>query len=202
VKELMIVMTGCALLVTINYVYGKDGKAEVATFAGGCFWCMEPAFDALVGVILTTVGYAGGEERDPTYEEVAFGRTGHAEAIQVVFNPSMVSYSELLDVFWRNIDPTQVDGQFADRGRQYRTAIFYHSEEQKRLAEASKEDLESSGRFDREIVTEIVPANDFYKAEGYHQDYYKKNPVRYEVYKDELGRDQFIEKAWGRKPDR
>ena len=163
---------------------------------------MEPAFDAVAGVILTTVGYAGGEERDPTYEEVAFGRTGHAEAIQVVFNPSMVSYSELLDVFWRNIDPTQVDGQFADRGRQYRTAIFYHSEEQKRLAEASKEDLESSGRFDRKIVTEIVPANDFYKAEGYHQDYYKKNPVRYEVYKYELGRDQFIEKAWGRKPDR
>ncbi len=198
-KELMTVMTGCILLVTISCVYGKDGKAEVATFAGGCFWCMEPAFDTLAGVILTTVGYTGGEERNPAYEEVAFGRTGHAEAIQVVFDPSMISYSELLDVFWRNIDPTQVDGQFADRGRQYRTAIFYHSEEQKRLAEASKEALKSSGRFDREIITEIVPANDFYKAEEYHQDYYKKNPVRYEVYKYGLGRDQFMEKLWGGK---
>ncbi|MBW2172994.1 MAG: peptide-methionine (S)-S-oxide reductase MsrA [Deltaproteobacteria bacterium] len=160
---------------------------------------MEPAFDALSGVMLTTLGYTGGEERDPTYEDVAFGHTGHAEAIQVVFNPSMISYSELLDVFWRNIDPTQVDGQFTDRGRQYRTAIFYHSEEQKGLAEASKEALKRSGRFDREIVTEIVPASDFYKAEEYHQEYYKKNPLRYEAYKYGLGRDQFMEKLWGGK---
>jgi methionine-S-sulfoxide reductase len=198
-KELMIIMTGCILLVTISHAFGKDGKAEIATFAGGCFWCMEPAFDALDGVMRTTVGYTGGDEEDPTYEEVSSGRTGHAEAIQVVFNPAEISYAELLDVFWRNIDPTQVDGQFADRGRHYRTAIFYHSEEQKRLAEASKEALKRSGKFDREIVTELVPAAEFYEAEKYHQDYYKKNPVRYEGYKYGSGRGQFIEKVWGDK---
>ena len=160
---------------------------------------MEPAFDALDGVMMTTVGYVGGEEKAPTYEEVVLGNTGHAEAIQVVFNPTKISYAEVLDVFWRNIDPTQVNGQFADRGHQYRTAIFYHSEEQKRLAEASKEALERSGKFDREIVTEIVPAADFYKAEDYHQDYYRKNPARYELYKYGSGRGQFIEKVWGDK---
>jgi methionine-S-sulfoxide reductase len=199
VKELMIVMTGCILLVTVTHVYGKDGNTDVATFAGGCFWCMEPAFDALNGVMLTTVGYTGGEEEAPTYDEVASGRTGHAEAIQVVFDPTRISYAELLDVFWRNIDPTQVNGQFADKGRHYRTAIFYHSEEQKRLAQASKEALERSGRFRRQIVTEIVPATDFYEAEAYHQDYYKKNPARYEGYKYGSGRGQFIERVWGGK---
>jgi methionine-S-sulfoxide reductase len=195
----MIIVTGCMLLVTISHVYGKDARTEVATFAGGCFWCMEPAFDALVGVRLTTVGYTGGEEKAPTYDEVASGRTGHAEAIQVVFDPTKISYAELLDVFWRNIDPTQVNGQFADKGRQYRTAIFYHGEEQKRMAEASKEALERSGKFNREIVTEVVPATDFYKAEEYHQDYYRKNPARYEGYKYGSGRGQFIEKMWGGK---
>ena len=177
-----------------------NGQAhEKATFAGGCFWCMELPFDKLPGVISTTAGYTGGTETNPTYNEVSAGKTGHAEAIQVVYDPSRVSYSELLDVFWRNIDPTQPDGQFVDIGRQYRSAIFYHNEEQKRLAEASREKLEQSGKFGRKIVTEIVPATAFYPAEEYHQDYYQKNPIRYKFYRHGSGRDQFLEKTWGSK---
>jgi methionine-S-sulfoxide reductase len=145
-------------------------KREKATFAGGCFWCMEPPFDKLDGVISTIVGYTGGQEKNPTYEEVSSGKTGHVEAIQIVYDPSSVTYAELLDVFWRNIDPTQMNGQFADTGRQYRTSIFYHSQEQKQLALASKDELEKSGRYDKKIVTEIVPAGAFYSAEEYHQD--------------------------------
>ncbi|MDY6838220.1 MAG: peptide-methionine (S)-S-oxide reductase MsrA [Thermodesulfobacteriota bacterium] len=177
----------------------KKGKFEKATFAGGCFWCMEPPFDQLRGVISTTVGYAGGQEENPTYEDVASGRTGHAEAIQIVYDPSVMTYEALLDVFWRNIDPTQVDGQFVDRGRQYRTAIFYHNEEQKRLALASKEQLEHSGVYEEKIVTEIVPATRFYEAEEYHQDYYNKNPLRYKYYRYGSGRDKFLKKIWDEK---
>ncbi|NIS63040.1 MAG: peptide-methionine (S)-S-oxide reductase MsrA [Proteobacteria bacterium] len=173
------------------------GKLEKATFAGGCFWCMEPPFDKLDGVISTTVGYAGGKEKNPTYKEVSSGGTGHAESVEIVYDPSRITYVRLLDVFWRNIDPTQVDGQFVDTGRQYRTAIFYHTEEQRRLAAASKRQLEDSGRFEKKIVTEIVPAGEFYRAEGYHQDYYKKNPLRYKFYRYGSGRDQFLKKVWG-----
>jgi len=177
--------------------HGSGSKLEKATFAGGCFWCMEPPFDKLDGVISTTAGYAGGREKDPTYKEVSSGKTGHAETVEIVYDPSRITYRELLDVFWRNIDPTQADGQFVDRGRQYRTAIFYHNEEQRKLAAATKRELKNSGRFEGEIVTEIVPAGEFYRAEEYHQDYYKKNPLRYKFYRYGSGRDQFLRKVWG-----
>lgn len=169
-----------------------------ATFAGGCFWCMEPPFDELDGVISTTSGYTGGQTKNPSYEEVSSGVTGHTEAVQVVFDPAKVSYAKLLDVFWRNIDPLTPDAQFCDHGSQYRTAIFYHGEEQMRLAEASKKALEQSGRFMKPIVTEIVPAREFYQAEEHHQDYYQKNPWRYKFYRYQCGRDQRLEQLWGK----
>ena len=174
-------------------------KPEKATFAGGCFWCMEPPFDKLDGVISTTSGYCGGKEKNPTYKQVSAGETGHAEAVEILYDPSRISYAELLDVFWRNIDPTQEDGQFADTGAQYRTAIFYHNEEQRRLAETSKTELENNGRFNKKIVTEIVPVTIFYRAEEYHQDYYKKNPLRYKLYRYGSGRDSYLVRKWGKK---
>ena len=148
-----------------------NDKLEKATFAGGCFWCMQPPFDRLKGVVSTKVGYTGGKKKNPTYEEVCSGRTGHAEAIEITYDPSQVSYEELLNVFWTNIDPTDPGGQFYDRGSQYRTAIFYHNEEQKKLAEFYKKKLDESKAFDNPIVTEISPAATFYKAENYHQNY-------------------------------
>ena len=177
----------------------SENKLEKATFAGGCFWCMEPPFDKLDGVISTTSGYCGGKEKNPTYKQVSAGETGHAEAVEIVYDPSRISYAELLDVFWRNVDPTQKDGQFADTGAQYRTAIFYHNEEQRRLAETSKKELGNSGRFSKEIVTEIVAATPFYRAEEYHQDYYKKNPLRYKFYRYGSGRDDYLVRKWGKK---
>ena len=170
-------------------------KTEKATFAGGCFWCMQPPFDQLRGVISTIVGYTGGPEVNPTYKQVAYGRTGHAEAIEVIFDPSKISYAELLDVFWRNINPTQRNGQFVDKGSQYRSEIFYHNDQQKRFAEISKEDLGKSGRFSKPIVTEITPSGEFYPAEEYHQKYYKKNPYAYKRYRIGSGRDNFL-KIW------
>ena len=172
-----------------------DGLA-VATFAGGCFWCMEPPFDELPGVVSTTSGYTGGSKVNPTYEQVSSGTTGHAEAMQVRYDPTRISYEKLLDVFWRNIDPLTANRQFCDRGRQYRSAIFYHDEEQLRLAQSSKEALD--GRFDEPIVTEIEPAGEFYPAEEYHQDYYKKNPLRYKLYRWNCGRDARLTQVWGR----
>jgi peptide-methionine (S)-S-oxide reductase len=172
-------------------------KYEKATFAGGCFWCMVPPFENLDGVISVTSGYTGGTEKDPAYESVSSGRTGHAEAIEILYDPAKISYGELLKVFWRNIDPTRKDAQFADVGSQYRTAVFYHNEEQRRLAAESKQSLESSGKYDKPIVTEITPAGPFYKAEAYHQDYHKKNPIRYKIYRHGSGRDQYLEKVWG-----
>jgi len=177
----------------------SEETLEKATFAGGCFWCMEPAFDKLKGVISTTSGYTGGEEKNPSYEEVSSGSTGHLEAIEILYDPSKVSYVQLLDVFWKNVDPTQGNGQFVDIGPQYRTAIFYHNEDQKRSAEESKRKLEDSGKFSKRIVTEIRPAMEFYKAEDYHQDYYSKNPVRYKSYRSGSGRDQFLGETWGKK---
>lgn len=174
----------------------KD-KYKVATLAGGCFWCMEPPFERLEGVVKVTSGYSGGVEINPTYEEVASGRTSHAESVEVVYDPEKISYEKILEVFWMNIDPTQADGQFADRGKQYRTAIFYHDDEQKAAAEESKKKLEESGKFDSPIVTSIEPFNSFYKAEDYHQDYYKKNPVHYKMYKKGSGREGFIKSTWG-----
>ncbi len=168
-----------------------------ATFAGGCFWCMEPPFDKLVGVISTTSGYIGGRKLDPTYEEVSAGHTGHAEAVQVVYDSTQVSYEQLLYVFWRNIDPFATNRQFCDSGSQYRSAIFYHHEEQRRLAEASKQKLEQTRQFDRPLVTEIVAATTFYAAEEYHQDFYKKNPLRYKTYRAGCGRDRRLKELWG-----
>ena len=176
-----------------------EGAAK-ATFAGGCFWCMEPPFDKIEGVYSTTSGYTGGPEKDPDYKQVSSGRTGHAEAVEIVYDPDKVSYQELLDVFWVNIDPTTADAQFCDRGRQYRTAIFFHDAEQEQLARASKEQIEQSGRLDGPIVTEIVAAGEFYPAEEYHQDYYEKNPVRYKVYRTGCGRDRTLERIWGAAP--
>ena len=158
---------------------------------------MEPPFEKLDGVVEVTSGYSGGTEVNPKYEEVASGRTGHAEAVEIVYDPEKISYEKILDVFWMNIDPTQADGQFADRGRQYRTAIFYHDDEQKMKAEESKKKLEESGKFDMPIVTVIEPFNSFYKAENYHQDYYEKNPIHYKMYRKGSGREGFIEKTWG-----
>ena len=168
------------------------GPTAIATFAGGCFWCMEPPFEKLDGVVDVVSGYSGGSEVDPTYEQVSSGRTGHAEAVQVHYDPARVSYEELLDVFWRQVDPTDPGGQFVDRGRQYRTAIFVHDAEQRRLAEASKAELEASGRFDQPLVTEIVGFRACYRAEEYHQDYYDKNPIRYDYYRYPSGRDQYL----------
>lgn len=168
-----------------------------ATFAGGCFWCMEPPFEKLEGVKDVISGYTGGHKENPAYEEVSAGKTGHVEAIEVLYDPSKVSYERLLDVFWRQIDPTDAGGQFVDRGPQYRSVIYYHTPEQKAFAEKSKEALAKSGRFSKPVVTEILPAGKFYPAEEYHQDYYKKNPVRYKFYRFNSGRDQFLKKAWG-----
>jgi peptide-methionine (S)-S-oxide reductase len=168
-----------------------------ATFAGGCFWCMEPPFEALDGVVSVTAGYTGGTKADPTYEEVSAGRTGHAESIEVTYDPARISYEKLLDVFWHNVDPTTANRQFCDKGNQYRTAIFYHDETQKRLAEQSKQALEASKKLPGPIVTEIVPAGRFYPAEEYHQDYYKKNPIRYSYYRWGCGRDARLKEVWG-----
>jgi peptide-methionine (S)-S-oxide reductase len=176
----------------------SESRQAVATFAGGCFWCMEPPFDKLNGVLSTTSGYTGGQVKNPTYEEVSYGGTGHAEAVQVLYDPGKITYPQLLDVFWHNIDPTVKDRQFCDGGHQYRTAIFYHTEEQKRLAEASKKALIDTGRF-KLVVTEIAPASAFYPAEEYHQDYYKKNPLRYKLYRYNCGRDQRLEELWGKR---
>ena len=175
-----------------------ESKYEKATFAGGCFWCMEHPFEKLAGVSVVLSGYTGGRKKNPTYKEVSAGATFHFEAIQITYDPSKISYSELLDLFWRQIDPTDPDGQFVDRGLQYRTAIFYHNEDQKRLAEESKVQLDKSGRYDEQIVTEITEATSFYKAEEYHQDYYKKSPIRYKAYRKGSGRDKFLERIWGK----
>lgn len=175
----------------------RGSAAETATVAGGCFWCMEPPFEKLDGVRSVIAGYTGGAKVNPTYQEVSSGATGHAEAVQIVFDPSKVTYAQLLDVFWMNVDPTTPNAQFADKGSQYRTAIFCHSEEQRRLAEASKERLARSGKFDKPLVTEIVPASAFYPAEEYHQDYYKKNTVHYKLYRAGSGREGFLKRLWG-----
>jgi methionine-S-sulfoxide reductase len=163
---------------------------------------MEPPFQGLKGVLKNTVGYTGGSKENPTYEEVCSGKTGHAEGIQVLFDPRQISYQELLEIFWRNIDPTTKDAQFADRGTQYRTAIFYHNDEQQKLAEESRRQLENTGRFKGPIVTEIAPASKFYPAEEYHQQYSKKNPVHYKLYRLGSGRETFLKESWEKKERR
>ena len=175
----------------------ESKNLKTATFAGGCFWCMESDFEKVSGVVEAVSGYTGGQKQNPTYEEVSAGGTGHAEAVQVTYDPAKITYKELLDVFWRHVDPTDAGGQFVDRGSQYRTAIFYHDEEQKRIAEDSREQMEKSSRFSAPIVTEIVPLTEFYPAEDYHQDYYRHNPLRYRFYRLGSGRDQFLKSTWG-----
>ena len=174
----------------------QNEKFERAVFAGGCFWCMQPPFDYLDGVITTTAGYTGGDEKNPTYKEVSYGKTGHTEAVEVIHDPEKVSYDTLLSVFWMNIDPTDADGQFVDRGKQYRPGIFYLNEDQKKAAMESKDKLEKSSKFDKPIVVEITQDGEFWDAEEYHQMYYKKKPMRYKTYRMGSGRDQFIDKYW------
>jgi|SRR5437868_1582085 len=173
-----------------------DPRLKTAIFAGGCFWCMEHPFDEIDGVVSVTSGYTGGTKATPTYEEVSAGTTGHAEAVQVIFDPAKVNYQKLVDVFWRNVDPLTANAQFCDHGTQYRSAIFYQDDEQKRAAEVSK--LVVAKRFDKPIATQIVQAGPFWPAEGYHQHYYKTNPVRYKFYRYNCGRDQRLEQLWGK----
>lgn len=173
-----------------------DNKFELATFAGGCFWCMEPPFDKIDGVISTISGYSGGTQNDPTYEEVSAGTTGHAEAVQITFDPTKVSYEKLLEVYWKNVDPTVKDRQFCDVGSQYRTAIFYHNEKQKEIAEKSKANLEREHTLPGAIMTEITKYTAFFPAEDYHQNFYENNPVRYKTYRYLCGRDQRLDELW------
>ena len=172
-------------------------RLEKATFAGGCFWCMESPFDRLDGVVSVTVGYTGGWKKNPTYEEVSSGDTGHAESVEILFDPARIGYGRLLDVYWHNIDPTTPNRQFCDVGYQYRSVIFYYGEEQRRLAEASKRALARNKAFRGGIVTEIVRATEFWPAEEYHQHYYKKNPIRYRLYRQRCGRDARLRELWG-----
>jgi peptide-methionine (S)-S-oxide reductase len=194
VKKLAVL---AALLTLLALVPAHAQNRAVAIFAGGCFWCMEPPYDKLEGVIATTSGYIGGTKADPTYEEVTTGRTGHYEAVQVDYDPARVGYERLLEVFWRNIDPFDPTGQFCDRGSQYRSAIFALDDGQRALAQASKAALAKSGKLSGRIVTEILPATKFYPAEDYHQDYYRKNPTRYGFYRWNCGRDKRLQQLWG-----
>ena len=173
-------------------------KTAKATFAGGCFWCMVPPFQKIPGVLQVIPGYAGGSVKNPTYQDVSSGKTGHMESVQIRYDPNKTNYEKLLDVFWQQINPEDAEGQFADRGSEYMTAIFYHDEKQKALALASKKSLGKSGKF-RQIATKILKASDFYPAEQYHWDYHKKNPIQYQIYKKMSGREDFIEKTWQKK---
>ncbi len=173
----------------------RENKMEIATFAGGCFWCVEAVFEKVKGVKEVVSGFAGGTQKNPSYKEVSSGQTTHVEAIQITFHPQEVSYKKLLDTYWKNIDPTDSKGQFVDRGPQYRPVIFYHNETQKRLAEQSKEELSNKGIFQKPITTEIIPYSTFFKAEEYHQDYYKKNPIKYWFYSSRSGRAEFLKKT-------
>jgi peptide-methionine (S)-S-oxide reductase len=178
--------------------YADDSSQHAkATFAGGCFWCMEEAFEKVEGVVSAISGYTGGQVENPTYEQVSAGVTGHTESIEVTYDPGKVTYKQLLDVFWRNIDPTTPNAQFCDRGNQYRSAIFYHDEQQKQLVEESLQTITQTKSFPQAIVTEIRPATAFYLAEDYHQDFYSKNPIRYKYYKWNCGRAQRLEQLWG-----
>lgn len=203
---LMYLMSGTLCLAltaqaqTPNPASGSAASAK-AIFAGGCFWCVEEAYDKVPGVISTTSGYVGGQTKNPTYEQVSTGRTGHAEAVQVVYDPVKVSYEKLLDVFWRNIDPTQRDAQFCDHGSPYRSGIFYIDETQMKLAVTSKTALVKSKPFKGEIVTEITKATEFYPAEDYHQGYHQKNPIRYKFYKTGCGREARLKELWGNPRD-
>jgi len=192
--SLLLILISCSVTTVET---NMNERYEKAYFAGGCFWCMEPPFEDLDGVIEATSGYMGGSVENPTYEEVTTGKTGHAEVVEILYDPEIVSYEELLEVFWRNIDPTALNYQFADVGTQYRTEIFTVGESQKKLAEKSKVELGSSGKFDKPIVTAITEAPVFYIAEEYHQDFYKKQSMRYQMYSQASGRKGYLENTWG-----
>jgi peptide-methionine (S)-S-oxide reductase len=194
--KMVIVMMTLSVIMAATAVAAATTPAK-ATFAGGCFWCMEHPFDSLPGVQSVTSGYTGGQKKNPTYEEVSAGSTGHAEAVQIIYDPAKVSYETLLNIFWHNIDPTTKDRQFCDSGNQYRSAIFFHDEEQHRLALQSKTQLEKTKTFKEPVVTEITQATVFYPAEEYHQHYYKKNPIRYKFYRTNCGRDRRLKELWG-----
>ncbi len=196
-KNFILCMMGLTITLAIAGTVMAATNLEKATFAGGCFWCMEHPFDVIPGVVSVTSGYTGGQKKNPTYEEVSAGETGHAESVQVVYDPAKVTYEKLLNVFWHNIDPTSKDRQFCDSGHQYRSAIFYYNEEQHRLALQSKTILEKNKTFKEPVLTEIVPATEFYPAEEYHQHYYKKNPIRYKFYRTTCGRDKRLKELWG-----
>ncbi len=198
----MILVAALLILAVTAFAIDKQPVVshKTAVFGGGCFWCMEPPFEQLEGVIEVMAGYSGGDEKNPTYQEVSSGRTGHVESVRVVYDPEKISFKELLDTFWRYVDPTDPGGQFADRGDHYKTAIFYSDEEEKKIAEQSRDALAASGVFDRPIATAIRPAKPFYPAEEYHQDYYKKNVVHYEAYKVGSGRAGFLERTWKDQP--
>lgn len=196
-KALMIRLVGLVAVVVMTNTNVTAQSLETATFAGGCFWCMEHPFDELPGVVAVTSGYTGGHTKNPSYEEVSAGASGHAESVRIVYDPARISYEKLLEVFWHNIDPTVKDRQFCDKGNQYRSAIFYHNEEQHRLALQSKAALEKNNPFQGPIVTEIVQATEFYPAEEYHQHYYRKNPIRYKFYRFSCGRDKKLKELWG-----
>ncbi len=175
---------------------GFTAETKLATFAGGCFWCMEPPYDKLDGVISTTSGYTGGHKKNPTYKDVSSGTSGHVEVVQILYDPNKVTFEKLLKIYWRNIDPTTPNRQFCDRGAQYRTVIYYHDDEQRRLIEESLTSLKKNKPFNEPIVTEVSKASKFYPAEGYHQDYYQKNPVRYKYYRYACGRDKRLKEIW------
>ena len=181
-------------------LHAQSPATRTAIFAGGCFWCMQPSFDHAKGVTKTVVGYTGGKEANPTYSQVSGHTTGHRESIEVTYDPAQISYERLLDIFWHNINPTQADGQFHDLGLSYQAAVFYGSDDEKKIAEVSKARLAASGKFQKPIVTEILPAMKFYPAEEYHQKYYLKNPADYEAYHIGSGRVSFLEKVWGKAP--
>ena len=219
VKKYLLIIIISVIVVSISwFIYDKsvlknEGKTvqkveldnknlKKAIFAGGCFWCMEEPFQDQEGVDDVIVGYTGGSDTSPTYKKVSSGITGHKEAVLITYNPEKISYEKLLDIFWRQIDPTDARGQFVDKGTQYTSAIFYEDEEQKQIAEKSKNALEQTGRHKAPLVTEILPASEFYKAEEYHQDYAKKNPKRYKFYRSGSGRDQYLDKIWGKNRER
>ena len=204
-NRIFLLALGCTIMIA-TIVSDSDAQnsssspTKTAVFAGGCFWCIQPAFDKAKGVIKTVVGYSGGTEPNPTYELVTSEKTNYRESIEVIYDPAKISYEQLLDIYWRQIDPTQADGQFTDIGRSYRAAIFYGSNDEKKLAEMSKEKLAQSGKFKKPIVTEVLPAMRFYPAEGYHQKYYQQNPEHFEAFEQGSGRVSFQKKAWGKEP--
>ena len=195
-------LVGAWLLLSVDLLPAKDSPAttKIAVFAGGCFWCIQPAFDKAPGVIKTIVGYCGGTEPNPTYELVGSEKTNYRESIQIIYDPAKISYEQLLDIYWKQIDPTQSDGQFTDIGPSYRAAIFYGSDGEKKIADLSKEKLGHSGKFQKPIVTEILPAMKFYPAEDYHQKYYQQNPEHFEAFEHGSGRVSFQKKNWDDKP--